>query len=32
MREGRVVWQGGVGEALDQAPTLEEFFMKVVTA
>ena len=32
MREGRVVWQGEVAEALDQAPTLEDFFIKVVTA
>jgi ABC-2 type transport system ATP-binding protein len=32
MREGRVVWEGAVGEALDEAPSLEEFFMKVVTA
>jgi ABC-2 type transport system ATP-binding protein len=32
MREGRVVWQGTVGEALDEAPTLEDFFVKVVTA
>jgi len=32
MREGRVVWQGEVAEALDEAPTLEEFFIKVVTA
>jgi ABC-2 type transport system ATP-binding protein len=32
MREGRVAWQGPVAEALDQAPTLEDFFIKVVTA
>jgi ABC-2 type transport system ATP-binding protein len=32
MREGRVVWEGAVAEALDEAPTLEDFFMKVVTA
>jgi ABC-2 type transport system ATP-binding protein len=32
MREGRVVWEGAVAEALDEAPSLEEFFMKVVTA
>ncbi|MFA4964181.1 MAG: ABC transporter ATP-binding protein [Thermoleophilia bacterium] len=32
MREGRVVWQGGVEEALADAATLEDFFMKVVTA
>ena len=32
MREGRVVWQGAVREALDEAPTLEDFFMKTVTA
>ena len=32
MREGRVIWQGTVPEALAEAPTLEDFFMKVVTA
>jgi len=32
MREGRVVWQGTVPEALADSPTLEDFFMKVVTA
>ncbi|HET6497150.1 MAG TPA: ABC transporter ATP-binding protein [Thermoleophilia bacterium] len=32
MREGRVVWRGDVDEALDEAPTLEDFFIKVVTA
>ena len=32
MRDGRVVWQGAVAEALDEAPSLEDFFMKVVTA
>jgi ABC-2 type transport system ATP-binding protein len=32
MREGRVVWEGAVAEALDEAPSLEAFFMKVVTA
>ena len=32
MRGGRVVWQGAVDEALDEAPSLEDFFMKVVTA
>ena len=32
MRGGRVVWQGSVAEALAEAPTLEDFFMKVVTA
>ena len=32
MREGRVVWEGAVAEALDEAPSLEGFFMKVVTA
>jgi ABC-2 type transport system ATP-binding protein len=32
MREGRVVWTGSVDEALEDAPTLEDFFMKVVTA
>jgi ABC-2 type transport system ATP-binding protein len=32
MREGTVVWTGTVPEALEQAATLEDFFMKVVTA
>ena len=32
MRTGRVIWQGTVDEALDEAPSLEEFFMKVVTS
>jgi len=32
MRSGRVIWQGTVDEALDEAPSLEDFFMKVVTA
>jgi ABC-2 type transport system ATP-binding protein len=32
MRDGRVVWCGRVDEALDGAPTLEDFFIKVVTA
>jgi ABC-2 type transport system ATP-binding protein len=32
MREGRVAWQGHVAEALDEARTLEDFFMQVVTA
>jgi len=32
MREGRVAWEGAVAEALDEAPSLEDFFMKVVTA
>jgi ABC-2 type transport system ATP-binding protein len=32
MRDGRVVWSGAVGEALAEAPTLEDFFMQVVTA
>jgi ABC-2 type transport system ATP-binding protein len=32
MCEGRVVWHGSVNEALEDAPTLEDFFMKVVTA
>jgi ABC-2 type transport system ATP-binding protein len=32
MREGRVVWQGEVAAALEQAPSLEHFFMQVVTA
>jgi ABC-2 type transport system ATP-binding protein len=32
MRGGRVIWQGTVTEAMDGAATLEDFFMKVVTA
>lgn len=32
MRQGRTIWQGSVEEALVDAPTLEEFFMKVVVA
>jgi ABC-2 type transport system ATP-binding protein len=32
MRGGVVIWGGTVEEALDDAPTLEDFFMKVVTA
>ena len=32
MREGRVAWQGSVAEALDAAPTLEGFFIRIVTA
>ena len=32
MREGRVAWTGTVQEALAEAATLEEFFVKVVTA
>ena len=32
MKEGTVVWRGRVAEALDQAGTLEEFFMQVVSA
>jgi len=32
MREGRVAWSGTVDEALDEAATLEEFFMRTVTA
>jgi ABC-2 type transport system ATP-binding protein len=32
MRSGVVVWDGTVDEALADAPTLEDFFMKVVTA
>lgn len=32
MREGRVAWQGTVPEAMADAPTLEDFFMKIVTA
>jgi len=31
MREGTVAWQGTVPEALDQAPTLEQFFISVVS-
>jgi ABC-2 type transport system ATP-binding protein len=31
MRDGRVVWTGSVEEALDEAATLEDFFIKVVT-
>jgi hypothetical protein len=26
------VWEGAVADALDEAPSLEDFFMKVVTA
>ena len=29
---GRVVWQGAVAEALDEAPSLEDFFIRVVTS
>jgi ABC-2 type transport system ATP-binding protein len=32
MREGRVAWAGSVDEALAESPTLEDFFMRVVTA
>jgi len=32
MRQGVVVWTGTVPKALDEAPSLEDFFMKVVTA
>jgi ABC-2 type transport system ATP-binding protein len=32
MRGGRVVWQGSVTEASDQAATLEDFFIRMVTA
>ena len=32
MRQGVVVWTGTVPEALAQAPTLQDFFMQVVTA
>ena len=32
MRDGRVAWRGEVAEALAEAPTLEDFFIKVVTA
>lgn len=31
MRDGRVAWRGEVDEALEEAPTLEDFFVKVVT-
>jgi len=31
MRAGRVVWHGEVAAALGEAPTLEDFFMRVVT-
>jgi ABC-2 type transport system ATP-binding protein len=32
MRDGRVAWRGAVGDALAEAPSLEDFFMKVVMA
>ena len=32
MRDGRVAWSGTVPEALDGAASLEDFFMRVVTA
>jgi ABC-2 type transport system ATP-binding protein len=32
MRQGQVVWQGEVAEAMDGAASLEDFFMQVVTA
>jgi ABC-2 type transport system ATP-binding protein len=32
MRQGVVVWTGTVPEALAEAPTLEDFFMQVVTS
>jgi ABC-2 type transport system ATP-binding protein len=32
MQSGRVIWGGTVSEALEDAPTLEDFFIKVVTA
>jgi len=32
MRDGRVAWAGSVDEAMADAPTLEDFFMQVVTA
>ena len=32
MKSGRVIWRGTVPEALADAPTLEDFFIKVVTA
>ena len=32
MRDGRVAWTGTVDEALAEAPTLEDFFVQVVTA
>jgi ABC-2 type transport system ATP-binding protein len=30
MRGGQVAWRGTVPEALDEAPTLEDFFMRIV--
>jgi ABC-2 type transport system ATP-binding protein len=30
MRDGRVIWRGTVSEALQDAPSLEDFFMKVI--
>jgi len=32
MRDGRVIWTGSVDEALAEAETLEDFFMRVVQA
>ncbi len=32
MREGRVAWTGTVDEALAESPSLEDFFVQVVTA
>ena len=32
MRQGVVIWTGTVPEALAEAPTLEDFFMQVVTS
>jgi ABC-2 type transport system ATP-binding protein len=32
MREGRVAWTGTVDEALAESPSLEDFFVRVVTA
>ena len=32
MQSGRVIWRGTVPEALAEAPTLEDFFIKVVSA
>ena len=32
MQSGRVIWRGTVPEALAEAPTLEDFFVKVVSA
>ena len=32
MRQGVVIWQGAVAEALAEAATLEDFFMQVVAS